>query len=96
MTLNVSPGTVVYGQPVVFSGRSTLLGFPVAIEERDPDDDWGSVLAVQPNADGTFSARVPEIGASFRATAAAGQLVSNKGKVVVKPRLTIRVSSRLP
>jgi hypothetical protein len=95
VTLKASKRTIVYGTPVDFTGRSTLLGFPVAIHERDPDDEWGEVVTVTPAADGTFSARlVPEIGASFRATAAAAQLVSPKVKVLVKPRLTIRVSSR--
>jgi plastocyanin len=95
VTLKASKRTVVYGTPVDFTGRSTLLGFPVAIHERDPEDEWGEVLTVTPTADGTFSARlVPEIGASFRATAAADQLVSPKLKVSVKPLLTIRASSR--
>jgi hypothetical protein len=95
VTLKTSKRTVVFGTPVDFTGRSTLLGFPVAIQERDPDDEWGEVLSVTPAADGTFSAKlVPEIGASFRATAAADQLVSSKTKVSVKPRLTIRISSR--
>jgi plastocyanin len=95
VTLKTSKRTVVFGTPVDLTGRSTLLGFPVAIQERDPDDEWGEVLTVTPAADGTFSAKLaPEIGASFRATAAADQLVSAKVKVSVKPRLTIRASSR--
>ena len=95
VTLKASKRTVVFGTPVEFTGRSTLLGFPVVINERDPDDEWGDVLTVTPAADGTFSARlVPEIGASFRATAAADQLLSPKVKVLVKPRLIVRVSSK--
>jgi plastocyanin len=95
VTIKASKRSVVYGRPVDFTGRTTLLGFPVVIQERDPDDEWADARTVTPAADGTFSTRlVPEIGASFRATAAADQLVSPKVKVSVKPLLAIRVSSR--
>ncbi len=95
VTIKASKRSVVYGRPVEFTGRTTLLGFPVVVQERDPDDEWADALTVTPAADGTFSARlVPEVGASFRATAAADQLVSPKLKVSVKPLLAIRVSSR--
>ena len=95
ITMKASPRSVVYGTPVTFSGRTTLLGFPVSLESREPDDEWGDVTTLTPGADGTFSGSyTPEIGASYRVTAAAGQLVSNRTKVAVKPRLDIRASSK--
>jgi hypothetical protein len=97
VTLAAKPETVVYGGRTTFTGRSTVPNSAVAIQRFTGDEEtpWVDVAEATPDAEGAFTAATkPEVGARYRATAAAGQAASRPLSVAVAPRLRIRVSDK--
>jgi plastocyanin len=91
VTLKASKTLVTFGQPLTLAGRSTVLGYPVVIEQRGAGGGWTTLAEVPVGPDGAFSTRLlPKVGAHFRASAAAGQLISPQLTVKVVPVVTAK------
>jgi plastocyanin len=98
VSLKASKATVTYGQPVVLSGSSTVLGFPVTVAQRPVGGgSWVDLGSFPVGSDGAFSTTItPKAGARYRATAAAGQLMSGQVPVAVAPVVTLKASNSKP
>jgi plastocyanin len=96
LTLTGRPSSVQFGRNVTFQGRSPYPGRPVILEQLPPGTTtWTQAAQVVAGTDGAFSTSLaPQIGARYRATAAAGQLRSGPIAVSVRPRLTLTVTPR--
>jgi hypothetical protein len=95
VSLKASKPIVTYGQAVVLSGRSTVLGFPVTIAQRAVGGgSWVDLGSFPIGPDGAFSTRLtPKSGARYRATAASGQLVSAQVPIKIAPVVTLKASA---
>jgi plastocyanin len=97
VTIARTPATVTYGNRVAFRGTA-LPGFPVKLEQLTFGEtgSWTERTTVQAGADGAWSASfAPEIGARYRASAAADQLRSPLVSVGVRPRISLLVARRV-
>jgi plastocyanin len=90
-TLSATPDSVLAGEPLTLSGRTTAGTAHVGIEQSVSGGAWSAVGAgAAPAPDGTFKATVPAVeGASYRVSTPAGT-----GQVVT-PRVTARVDVHL-
>jgi hypothetical protein len=97
VTLAVKSDEVVYGRRIVFSGSSTVLGWPVAISFRQfgSDTTWTEIASVETAPDGSFTAVVEATeGGRYRASAAADQLRSVLLSVEVLPLVKLATPDR--
>ncbi len=91
--LTANTPSVVYGNPVVLSGKSPLPGRPVTVSTQPGGHHhgktWTALTTIPTSADGSFSTVVrPTVNSSYRVTVVA-KLLSQPVTVGVKPRLTI-------
>jgi plastocyanin len=86
-TLEAAPDGVLAGQPLTLSGRTRAGTTQVGLERAGADGAWAALPgAIEPSADGTFSARTPAVeGASYRVTTPAGP------SPPVTPKVTARI-----
>jgi plastocyanin len=102
VSIAAKPVLVNYGESVRLTGRSTLVGIPVTVQQRSQGaaktsgggrEAWTDVAVLNPGADGSFALTVrPLAGMYYRASTAQSQLSSAQVTVNVEPRLGFRVS----
>jgi plastocyanin len=87
-TLSAAPDGVLAGEPLTLSGRARAGTGAIAVERSVGGGGWTATGAsAKPEADGTFSARVPAAeGASYRVMTPAGP------SQVVTPRVTAKIA----